>query len=126
MHSSLLPHLSQLEPRCSVTCRLWGVVLWLLAGAYARCEPALQTPPRHKYRGATAQVVYLLTPNVCALLHMYPADQHLESSTKRTLVENETMVAELAYHTAQVGACTSSSAQMGVLVYSVGCTRPVR
>lgn len=31
------------------------------------------------------------------------ADQHLESSTKRTLVENETMVAELAYHTAQVG-----------------------
>jgi hypothetical protein len=30
------------------------------------------------------------------------ADQHLESSTKRTLVENETMVAELAYHTAQV------------------------
>jgi hypothetical protein len=31
------------------------------------------------------------------------ADQHLESSTKRTLVENETMVAELAYHAAQVG-----------------------
>jgi hypothetical protein len=30
------------------------------------------------------------------------ADKHLESSTKRTLVENETMVAELAYHTAQV------------------------
>lgn len=35
------------------------------------------------------------------------ADQHLESSTKRTLVENETMVAELAYHTAQVGATLS-------------------
>lgn len=31
-----------------------------------------------------------------------PSDQHLESSTKRTLVENETMVAELAYHTTQV------------------------
>jgi len=35
------------------------------------------------------------------------ADQHLESSTKRTLVENETMVAELAYHTAQVGATSA-------------------
>jgi hypothetical protein len=37
------------------------------------------------------------------LLLLLSADQHLESSTKRTLVENETMAAELAYHTAQVG-----------------------
>jgi hypothetical protein len=44
----------------------------------------------------------------CTLLHCAPArwhclptDQHLEASTKRTLVENETMVAELAYHTTQ-------------------------
>jgi hypothetical protein len=29
------------------------------------------------------------------------ADQHLESSTKRTLVENESMAAELEYHAQQ-------------------------
>eukprot|EP00775_Hariotina_reticulata_P008321 gene8321-8506_t len=31
------------------------------------------------------------------------ADQHLESSTKRTLVENESMAAELEYHAEQSG-----------------------
>jgi hypothetical protein len=40
------------------------------------------------------------------------ADQHLESSTKRTLVENETMVAELAYHTAQVSSERGAASQL--------------
>lgn len=44
----------------------------------------------------------------CFMLYV-DADQHLESSTKRTLVENETMVAELAYHTAQVSSERNSS-----------------
>lgn len=51
-----------------------------------------------------ALVLLAETANACSPAHILHADQHLESSTKRTLVENETMVAELAYHTAQVRA----------------------
>lgn len=52
----------------------------------------------------------------CFMLYV-DADQHLESSTKRTLVENEMMVAELAYHTAQVSSERNSSKAGATVFY---------
>lgn len=46
------------------------------------------------------QAVYTSAAAAAAHL-MLLSDQHLESSTKRTLVENEAMAAELAYQSAQ-------------------------